>query len=101
MPNATRAARSNGPRIFMEDTPEDHVAVQSVLNRVNFYPLSEFDGRVKTTDWSKLPNIPAPSSSGEGETKWVNPETFFDELPAVMKQVFTGEFQPLPAGRPL
>jgi hypothetical protein len=58
-----------------------------VLNQVNFYRLSEFDGRMKTTDWSKLPNIPAPSSSGEGETKWVNPETFFDELPAVMKQV--------------
>ena len=31
--------------------------------------------------------IPAPESSGEGETKWVNPETFFDELPEVMKQV--------------
>jgi hypothetical protein len=32
-------------------------------------------------DWSKLPYLPAPESNGEGETKWVNPETFFDELP--------------------
>ena len=38
-------------------------------------------------DWSKLPHFPAPKSSGKGETKWVNPETYFDELPAVMKSV--------------
>jgi hypothetical protein len=42
---------------------------------------------MKTTDWSELPHFPAPPSSGKGETKWVNPETYFDELPAVMKQV--------------
>ena len=72
------------PRIFMEDTPEDHTAVRSVLSQVNFYPLSEFDGKTKTVDWSKLPHIPAPQTSGKGEPQWVNPETFFDELPAVM-----------------
>ena len=38
---------------------------------------------MKTKDWSKLPHFPAPKSDGKGETKWVNPETFFDELPAV------------------
>jgi len=75
------------PRIFMDDTPEDHAAIQSVLRQINVYPLSEFDGKMKTTDWSKLPHFPAPPSSGKGETKWVNPDTFFDELPAVMKQV--------------
>jgi hypothetical protein len=75
------------PRVFMDDTAEDHAAVQSVLNQVVFYPLSEFDGKMKTKDWSKLPIFPAPKSSGKGETKWVNPETFFDELPIVMKQV--------------
>jgi len=75
------------PRIFMDDTAADHAAIQPVLNQVVFYPLSEFDGKMKTKDWSKLPIFPAPKSSGKGETKWVNPETFFDELPAVMKQV--------------
>jgi hypothetical protein len=75
------------PRVFMDDTPEDHKAVQSVLSQINFYPLSQFDGKMKTTDWSKLPHFPAPASSGQGETKWVNPDTFFDELPTVMKQV--------------
>lgn len=74
------------PRIFMDDTPEDHAAIQPVLSQIAFYPLSQFDGKIKMTDWSKLPNFPAPPG-GKGETKWVNPDTFFDELPAVMKQV--------------
>jgi hypothetical protein len=71
----------------MDDTPEDRAAVQSVLSQVNAYPLAEFDGKMKQTDWSKLPHFPAPKSSGKGETRWVNPDTFFDELPAVMRQV--------------
>jgi hypothetical protein len=61
-----------GPRIFMDDTPEDHKAIQMVLSQIDFYPLSEFDGKPKTKDWSKLPTFPAPAS-GKGETKWVNP----------------------------
>lgn len=75
------------PRIFMDETVEDHAAIQPVLSQVVFYPLSEFDGKMKTKDWSKLPHVPAPESKGKGETKWVNPETFFDELLAVMKSV--------------
>ena len=75
------------PRVFMDDTPEDHAAIQPVLSQIVYYPLSQFDGRMKTKDWSKLPHFPAPKGGGKGEHKWVNPETFFDELPAVMKQV--------------
>jgi hypothetical protein len=75
------------PRIFMDDTAEDRKAIQPVLNQINFYPLSQFDGKMKNKDWSKLPHFPAPKSTGPGETKWVNPETYFDELPAVMKKV--------------
>jgi hypothetical protein len=75
------------PRVFMDDTPEDHAAVQPVLSQVDFYPLSKFDGKMKTKDWSKLPHFPAPESKGNGETQWVNPETFFDDLPGVMKEV--------------
>jgi hypothetical protein len=74
-------------RVFMNDTPEDRRAVQPILSQINFYPLSEFDGKAKTTDWSKLPHFPAPPSNNKGESKWVNPDTFFDELPTVMKQV--------------
>ena len=75
------------PRIFMDDTAEDHAAVQPLIGQVVYYPLSQFDGKMKIKDWSKLPIVPMPKSTGSGETKYVNPETFFDELPAVMKQV--------------
>jgi len=75
------------PRVFMDDTAKDRKAIQPVLSQINFYPIAEFDGKMKTTDWSKLPNLPAPASKGSGETKWVNPDTFFDELPAVMQEV--------------
>ena len=74
------------PRVFQDDTPEDKAAIQSVLSQIMVYPLSEFDGKMKTMDWKKIPHFPAPESSG-GEIKWVIPEKFFDELPTVMKLV--------------
>jgi hypothetical protein len=78
--------RASFPRVFKDDTAEDTKAVQSVLGKVMFYPLSQFDGAMKTTDWGKLPHFPAPAGA-VGETKWVVPEKFFDQLPGVMKRV--------------
>jgi hypothetical protein len=74
------------PRVFQDDTPDDRVAIQPLLSQVMVYPVSEFDGKMKTMDWKKTPAFPAPPSTG-GETKWVIPEKFFDELPIVMKEV--------------
>src|SRR5262245_36973519 len=71
------------PRIFQDDTPEDKKAIQSAINQVVFYPLKDFTGQMKTIEWAKIPNIPAPPSDGEsggGETKWVVPEKFFDQF---------------------
>ena len=76
------------PRIFKDDTAEDTQAVQPLIDQVVFYPLSQFDGKMKTKDWSKLPHVPAPQEKGaKGETGWVKPETYYDELPIVMKEV--------------
>ena len=77
------------PRIFLDSTAEDKKAIQPVISQVNFYPLSNFDGKMKTTDWSKIPKVKAPARSGggAGEMQWVNPDTFFDELAGVMKSV--------------
>lgn len=72
------------PRVFMNDTPEDRAAIQPVLNQIMAYPLAKFDGKMKTTDWAKAPNIPNPAGSGGGETKWVVPEKFFDQLGEVL-----------------
>ena len=67
------------PRVFQDDAPEDKKAIQAVINQIVFYPLKDFDGRMKTIEWSKLPSVPGPKSEG-GETKWVVPEKFFDQL---------------------
>jgi hypothetical protein len=73
------------PRVFQSDEPEDKKAVQEVLSRINAYPLSQFDGKVKTTDWSKVPEF--PGTKGDGEVKWVEPEKTVDVLPAILDEV--------------
>jgi hypothetical protein len=50
------------------------------------YPVAEFNGTMKTKDWSITPDFPAPAGDA-GETKWVVPEKFFDQLPTVLKDV--------------
>jgi hypothetical protein len=58
--------------------------IQPLIHQILAYPLSEFDGAMKTKDWSTAPKFP---SQGEEETKWVVPESFFDELPRVLDEV--------------
>lgn len=74
------------PRVFMDDTAENRAAVQPLVNQISLYPLAKFTGQMQIVDWKKAPIYPGPTAAS-GETKWVNPETFFDQLPAVMKQV--------------
>ena len=38
------------PRIFMDDTDEDRASIQPLVNQVEGYPLTEFDGTMKTKD---------------------------------------------------
>jgi len=71
------------PRVFQDDTPEDKKAVQGVLAQVLFYPVNEFDGTMKAKDWNSMPKTPPPPSGNE-ESKWVFPEKFVDQLPAVL-----------------
>jgi hypothetical protein len=52
-------------RVFQDDTPEDKAAVQPLLSQMVVYPLSEFDGKMKTMDWKSTPSFPAPPSTGE------------------------------------
>ncbi|MGW4274394.1 DUF1254 domain-containing protein [Streptomyces seoulensis] len=76
------------PRIFMNDTDQDRAAIQPLINQVMAYPLAEYTGLLRTTDWSKAPSFPAgDAAGGEQETRWVDPEVFFDVLPAVLGEV--------------
>lgn len=81
-----RASTSTGiviPRVFQEDTAEDKLAVQAPVSQIMMYPLADFDGKIKSKDWTKLPPFPS-IAHGDKEVQWVNPEAFFDVLPAVM-----------------
>src|SRR5262249_37124213 len=83
----TRAAAC-APRLFMDDTDADRAAIQPVINQVVMYPLSEYTGAMRSTDWSAAPVFPAgDATSGERETQWVEPRLFFDQLPEVMAEV--------------
>ncbi|WP_336516411.1 DUF1254 domain-containing protein [Pollutibacter soli] len=79
-----------GPRVFMDDTPEDRKAIQEVLKSVVMYPLEEFDGKMKTIAWADIKKLPG-GDGGKEEAVWVKPETFFDELPTVLNDA-----RPLP-----
>lgn len=74
------------PRAFLDDTAADRQAIQPALTGILTYPLSKFTGQAQSKDWSKTPSFPS-TASGEEEVKWVQPETFFDELGAVLKEV--------------
>jgi len=74
------------PRVFLDDTPEDRQAILPVLSQVVAYPLNQFDGKMKTKEWKKVPSFPAPAQ-GQGEIQWVKPEIFFDQLPDVLNKV--------------
>ena len=80
------------PRIFITDSPEDQASVQPALRQIQFYPLSQFDGKMKTKDWSKLPTFPVPEEKtrpkySTKQPPWVDPAVFFEQLPVVMKEV--------------
>jgi hypothetical protein len=76
------------PRVFMDATSEDRAAIQPVLNQVMVYPLSDYTGAMRTTDWTAAPEFPAgDATSGKQETQWVDPGQFFGQLPEVMAEV--------------
>lgn len=78
------------PRIFKDSTPEDTAAAQPVIDQIVMYPLSQFDGTMKKKDYAKSPHFPVPPAgphAPKGESKWVNPATYYEELPVVMKEV--------------
>jgi hypothetical protein len=82
VPSPTELANAI-PRIFMNDTTDDRAAIRPLINQVVAYPLAEFDGQMKTVDYAAIPHFPT-SDSGGGETKWVIPEKFFEQFPAVL-----------------
>jgi hypothetical protein len=75
------------PRVFKQSAPEDTKAVQPLVNQIVMYPLSKFDGKMRTQDWSKTETFKNPNAEGSAETKWVDPDTFYDQLPKILDGV--------------
>jgi len=75
------------PRVFQSDNPDDKKAVQQFINQINMYSVKQYDSKMKTTDWAKTTATPPEKSGGKAETKWVKPETYFDQLPSILKEV--------------
>lgn len=46
------------PRVFADDTALDKDAIQPMINGIGVYPLSSYDGKVKTSDWRVLAEVP-------------------------------------------
>ncbi|QHG74720.1 DUF1254 domain-containing protein (plasmid) [Ensifer adhaerens] len=67
-----------GPRIFMDDTAEDRKAIQELLKGVLMYPVAEYDGTMKSKDWTNIPKVDAPPQ-GETKTQWVFPERLAED----------------------
>ncbi len=86
---SSTALASAMPRVFMDNTAEDQAALQPLISQIVFYPLSEYDGRMKTMDWSALPSAPGPKPPHGplGEVRWVVPAKYFDQLGKVLRTV--------------
>ena len=58
------------PRAFQSDDPADKAAIQPAIKQIMMYPLSQFDGKMKTKDWTKIPKFPMDASaSGEARNQ--------------------------------
>jgi hypothetical protein len=80
------------PRVFLDDTDEDGVAVLPLIEQISMYPLAEFDGSMKVVDWTSVPvfggtDSASASISGQQETQWVDPEAFFGALAEVLEEI--------------
>lgn len=71
------------PRVFQDDTDEDRQAVRALIATLDVYAVDTFDGTMRRRDWSQLPKFMG-HESGSAETRWVFPESFFDQLPEIL-----------------
>ena len=72
------------PRVFLDDTADDRVAVQPLVNQVMAYPARRYFGKLKTCDWKRVRWDPKTSNL-RGER--VVPAEFFNDLAKVLDDV--------------
>lgn len=83
------------PRVFFTAEPGDREAALPAVNRIMAYPLAEYDGAFRETDWSRarwLPGVAARARRNGG----VTPASLIKALPDILATV-----PPLPGEEPL
>ncbi len=74
------------PRVFQHNSDEDRAEIQSVLSQISLYPLSKFDGEMKTRDWSKSKWYPNLAQVPGQRGKKFTPDVFLDSLEEVLDE---------------
>ncbi len=75
------------PRIYMDGSDEDRQQVQKLIARIQMYPVTKFNGKWKTRDWTKAKWYPSVANGNRIRSKWVDPESFFETLREVLEEV--------------
>lgn len=75
------------PRVFLDDTAADRRAIKPLLAGIMMYPQSFYAGEAKTFDWTKTRWLPRVGTGSAKGAKRVVPETFFNDLAAVLDEV--------------
>ena len=75
------------PRIYMDGSDDDRKQVQKQIERIQIYPSSKYTGKWKTRDWTRSRWYPMVAAGNRLRCKWVEPETFFDSLEEVLKEI--------------
>lgn len=83
------------PRVFFTGEPGDREAALPAVNLIMAYPLDEFDGGFRVTDWSRSRWLPAVAGRAR-RNGGVTPGGFFEALPEILADV-----PPLPGEEPL
>jgi hypothetical protein len=71
------------PRVHFENSEDDRQAALPAVNQIVAYPLSEFDGDMRSCDWSKPRWVP----SRYGKPRSVAPDKFYEALSEVLEDV--------------
>lgn len=74
------------PRVRVDENSANEEKIQSLINQIVMYPLSEYSGKFKKISWAKLPILEL-KLEGKSEQQWVKPETFISDLDVVLEQV--------------
>ena len=74
------------PRVFFTAEPGDREAALPAVNQIMAYPVAEFTGRFRATDWSRARWLPAVAGRAR-RSGGVTPEKFLEVLPDILTDV--------------